>query len=243
MNSLKSKLNLSAMMPQTKGGRSIAYFTLILLLMFVLAFGAIPDYLKGNWSGTIIPEPSQINRVKALKKTSLNIPDWQTLDHAEPFLGGNKWSAQRLEKKGHPPVDLLLLPQNSYGHQPEVEWTDVKGNQKWKTDPETILKFPAQPGGKEQVEARFFRAWNTQTFAVVQWYAWPGGGSFSTSQWFWADQWLQLRGRRLTWIAVSIIIPIEPFSDLKATENLAKSLAQSVQFTLEKDIFQSAKLN
>ena len=52
------------------------------------------------------------------------------------------------------------------------------------------------------------------------------------------DQQAQLKRQRVPWVAVSVKIPIEPLSELKDAEPLAKSLAQTIQATLDKNIFQ-----
>ncbi len=71
-----------------------------------------------------------------------------------------------------------------------------------------------------------------QTYAVMQWYAWPDGGSPKPSQWFFADQLAQLSGRRAPWAAVTLLIPIEPLGNIESVEATAISLAQDVQTAL-----------
>jgi cyanoexosortase B-associated protein len=73
----------------------------------------------------------------------------------------------------------------------------------------------------------------------LEWYAWPGGGSNAAFQWFWRDQLAQLRQQRLPWVAVSVQIPMDAFSDLKEQESIAKSVAESIQSALETQIFSS----
>jgi cyanoexosortase B-associated protein len=133
---------------------------------------------------------------------------------------------------------LMLMPQNYYKNHPNVEWVDLQGIEKWKTDSHKTLKFAAAEGSQQQVKARFFRAWNKQTVAVMQWYAWPQGGHYASGHWFWADQMAQLKRQRVPWIAVSLKIPIEPLSDVKEIEALTLSLAQNIQNTLNREIFQ-----
>jgi cyanoexosortase B-associated protein len=87
------------------------------------------------------------------------------------------------------------------------------------------------------VKARFFRAWNQQTFAVVQWYAFNNGGHFSPANWFWQDQLAQLSDRRVPWVAVCLKIPIEPLGELKDAQSVAESLAKTVQTQLNNTVF------
>ena len=84
-----------------------------------------------------------------------------------------------------------------------------------------------------KVEARFFRAWTQRrTVAVLQWYAWSGGGNPAPSRWFFADQLAQLRRNRVPWVAVCLQIPIEPLGDIEASRPLAESLGKVVQTAL-----------
>jgi cyanoexosortase B-associated protein len=76
-----------------------------------------------------------------------------------------------------------------------------------------------------------------QTYAVMQWYAWPDGGSPAPRDWFFADRIAQLSNRRAPWAAVNILIPIEPLGDIETVEATATSLAQEVQ-----DAFMQAAL-
>ncbi|MGB3534004.1 MAG: cyanoexosortase B system-associated protein [Microcoleaceae cyanobacterium] len=71
-----------------------------------------------------------------------------------------------------------------------------------------------------------------QTYAVMQWYAWPDGGSPAPRDWFFADQIAQLSNRRAPWAAVNILIPIEPLGNIETVEANAGDLAQQVQDAL-----------
>ncbi|MGB3495526.1 MAG: cyanoexosortase B system-associated protein [Elainellaceae cyanobacterium] len=86
--------------------------------------------------------------------------------------------------------------------------------------------------------ARYFRGWSRQqTSAVVQWYAWTTGGSPSINPWFWADQWQQLRDRqRMPWVAVTVLIPIKPLGNIDTARTTAKSLSQTLQAQLIRDV-------
>jgi cyanoexosortase B-associated protein len=139
---------------------------------------------------------------------------------------------------------LLLLPQNGPRNQPEVEWTDVSGWGKlrwgkWDVAQSRSAQFTATKpansaeNGKIPVEAMFFRASTDQeTFAVLQWYALPNSGYSSPFRWFLADQLAQLQKTRAPWVAVSILIPMEPLGQVETTWPLAKSIGETVQSTL-----------
>ena len=71
-----------------------------------------------------------------------------------------------------------------------------------------------------------------QTYAVMQWYGWPDGGSPSPGRWFFADRWAQLSGQRAPWAAVMLLIPIEPLGNIESVETTAISLAEDVQTAL-----------
>lgn len=236
MNSLKVKFMFPRGLINVKRRVSISRWMLAILLIGAIAIGAIPGYVTGKWSWADLPPLTNLDQLRNLRKTGIVVPGWKTTNQVTVRLGGHQWSIQRLQREGQNPVDLLLMAQDYYRTQPEVEWTDIDGLERWKKDSPTILEFPARSGTSSQVRARFFRAWNAQTFAVVQWYAWAGGGHFAPVQWFWRDQLAQLRGDRADWIAVCLKIPIDPLKDLEDEEAFAKSLAQSVQTTLEREI-------
>jgi cyanoexosortase B-associated protein len=161
-------------------------------------------------------------------------------------IGGHQWSVQQIEQDNSKPIGLLLLPQSDHKSQPQVEWMDIDGLVKWKTDSYTKVQFevetslsdksagtakPTTPSAK--VEARFFRAWTQRrTVAVLQWYAWSGGGNPAPSRWFFADQLAQLRRNRVPWVAVCLQIPIEPLGDIEASRPFAESLGKIVQTAL-----------
>ncbi len=150
------------------------------------------------------------------------------------------------------PAIVLLRPQTWHRDMPQVEWMDLNGIQQWTADQRGGLRFAVSSGvgqnggdggvkedGEAWVRARFFRGWSRQqTYAVVQWYAWPRGGSPSPSRWFWADQWTQLRDRhRLPWVAVSVMLPIKPLGDSRSAQSKAEALCQQVQTSLMQNIF------
>jgi len=227
-------------------------------LLVLVGLGAVPGYWTGNWSWAKLPSVTNLKQLKAIRNQGLEIPGWETLEQATLNIGGNKWSFQTIKQDKQKPVRLLLLPQNGPKSQPQVEWADINGffqthaerqiNGKWKTDSYTKLKFNAE--GSEsttsaaQVKARLFRAWNgQQTFAMVQWYAWPKGGNPLPSRWFWTDQLAQLHRTRVPWVAVCLQIPIEPLGKIEESLPLAKSLGKLIQSALMSGSFARAPSN
>jgi cyanoexosortase B-associated protein len=123
-----------------------------------------------------------------------------------------------------------------------VEWSDVSGFQNWETDSDRSVDFTVKnPATK--VTAQFFRGLTKrqqgssqetrrQTYAVLQWYAWSTGGHPAPSQWFFADRAAQWQNRRIPWVAVSILVPIEPLDTIEQHWSEVESLAQTIQSTL-----------
>ncbi|MCU0534629.1 MAG: cyanoexosortase B system-associated protein [Hydrococcus sp. Prado102] len=215
---------------------SISQLALILILVVAIAISAVPGYVSGKWSWADLPKVANIKQLQNIRKAGLSIHSWSTLEQREVSIGGNKWLYQIMQPPGQSFVELLLMPQNYYKNHPQVEWVDLDGIERWTTDSHKTLQLSVAEGESKTVSAQFFRAWNRSTFVVVQWYAWPGGGNYSPFSWFLADQWAQLHRQRASWIAVSLKIPVDPLASVESTETLAKSLAQTVQTTLEKKI-------
>jgi cyanoexosortase B-associated protein len=214
---------------------------LLVTLILSIAIGNLSSYLTGNWSWTDIPKINNINQLKNLQTTGLTIPEWKTINKQEQNIGAHTWLSQTINKDNDEPIMLLFLPQNYYLKKPEVEWVDIHGSENWKTDLFQKLNFTVTRGEKIiAVKARIFRAWNLrQTFAVVQWYAFPNGGDYSPIKWFWLDRLAQLKRDRVPWIAVCIKIPIEPLGDLEVAKPMAESLAKKVQSALLLEPFRS----
>ena len=177
------------------------------------------------------------------------IPDTVTIRLDENASAGDE---NRIRTEN--PAIALFRPQTWYRDMPQVEWMDINGVQKWTTDQRTSLTFTVAPEMSSQntddphdslgdrsvrIHTRFFRGWSRQqTYAVMQWYAWPTGGSPSASQWFWVDQRSQLRDRhRMPWVAVSIMIPIKPLGDIQSVRATAEIIGQQVQASLMRDVF------
>lgn len=218
----------------------------IILLGFLLALigiGAVPGYLAGNWRWASPPPVPTIEQLKQLRTKGLTIAGWQTLQQDTVLIGGHNWLLLEIQ---HPPqikALVLLLPQSDPSDQPQVEWTDISGLQRWILDSYSRMQFTVTVAHTKEnestttqiapVQARFLRARNErQTYAVLQWYAWPNGGHPAPSQWFWADRRAQLSNRRVPWVAVSIQISIEPFGNIERSRQLAESLGKTVQAAL-----------
>jgi cyanoexosortase B-associated protein len=233
MDYFNLKPSLYMNLSQLQGKWSFGHFTLLLLLMILIVIAAIPGYWQGgNWSWLQPPTIDNINQIKSLRKTGLTLPDWQIKEQQQMPIGGHKWLVQTMiQPQQKKPITLLILPQNYYLDKPQIEWMDINGLESWKTDSYQKLSLTFTDDRQtETVTTRFFRAWNRQqTFAVLQWYAFPQGGHHSTTQWFWRDLLAQLHGSRVPWIAVSCKIPIEPLGEIAPVEPLAESLVESIQ--------------
>ncbi|MGK7900936.1 MAG: cyanoexosortase B system-associated protein [Hormoscilla sp.] len=221
--------------------RSGAKISLLLLLLALMAIGAVPGYLSGKWSWVKPPRVKTLKQLREIRKQGLNLPGWETLVQQVVTIGGHKWSYQQIQSSESQKVLLLLLNQNDHVDQPRVEWVDINGHQQqmssdWKTDSYQTKQFtitPTDPGETVKVRSRFFRGWNQrQTYAILQWYARPDGGSTGPTSWFWADRMAMVKGDRSPWVAVCLLIPIEPLGDIEQTWPQAKELAETVQTTL-----------
>jgi cyanoexosortase B-associated protein len=240
LESFKLNIHLFMNLSRSQQKWSVVRISLILVLIILIFIEAAPGYWQGGkWSWLDVPPVPTINQIKSLRQTGLELPDWQILQHQEVRIGGHQWLVQVMQKPQQKPVMLLLRPQNYYLDKPEVDWMDINGLERWKTDSYRKLNFTVQQDGQSlEVTARFFRAWNRQqTFAVVQWYAFPHGGHYSPAQWFWQDLLAQLHRRRVPWVAVCLKIPIEPLGKLSAAESVAESLAIKIQTHLRASTF------
>ncbi|MCU0525278.1 MAG: cyanoexosortase B system-associated protein [Elainella sp. Prado103] len=227
---------------------------LVLFLLAIALSAAIPGYLHQAWGWQQVPPLPQAQQLKQLRQSGLTLPGWQTVEQRIVEIGGHKWSAQAIvpDSLTDPTLEaatwLLLRPQVWEQDLPQIDWVDIDGARQWQVDSQHQLRFAASAAAPSDVtysvNARFFRGWTTRrTDAVLQWYSWADGGSSAPSHWFWADQWQQLRNRqRLAWVAVSIQMPIPPFSEIQAVQPEAAALAKLVQSTLITTIFQPADL-
>ena len=213
---------------------------LIVFLIVMLAVGAIPAYVTGNWSFANPPKVTNFTSLRSIKANGLRVADWETESYQEGKISGHSWLIQTLRQSDRSAI-LLILPQNGPADKPQVEWMDINGLYRWKTDSYKNKKFAVEltPEKEITVEARYFRGWSDrQTYAVLQWYAWPSGGSPAPSSWFWTDRLAMLWHKRsVPWVAASIQIPIEPLGDIEPYWPAIESLAQRVQRSLIEQAF------
>lgn len=220
---------------------------LVAILSTIIAIAAFPSYLSGQWPWSAPLKVPQINQLRALLEAPLALPGWEPTRHQEVNIGGGKWSVAEYQlvdtATGVSPASfaLLLRPQSWHDKQPEVEWVDVAGAQDWQVDDLHRLRFSVSDRQRNSIPitTRYFRGLNEQTtLAVVQWYAWPTGGHPSPGRWFWADQVRQWEQReRMPWVAVSVLIPIEPVGNIRHHSKQALAISQNVQMSLMESIF------
>lgn len=226
---------------------AIALFVILLLL------GAIPNYLQGNPPIDTIPD-APIASLQQLTEEGLSLDNWTTVDRQSVRLGPNQWIMQTLAWNGDDSTDspsncgsrtgcdratVLMSPQrvqSGTSAQPQMEWLDVRGlgraqGQNWTEDQhqQINVRFSNDQGQDTTVQARYFRGWTEQrSFAIAQWYAWETGGNPSLVRWFWRDRMARLQGRRVPWVAVSLVVPIEHLSSVEAARPFIKSFVQQV---------------
>lgn len=215
---------------------------LVVGLAAIATFTALPNWVNGQWPWTNSLQVAHIKELQALRKEGLTLPGWSTVSHSAIPINGHDWVLGEYQAQSAPSsrpapdqVAVLLRPQPDHKDQPALEWMDLAGAQNWKTDSRHSLPFTVEVGQSTvPVKAQFLRGWSEQqTFAVLQWYAWPKGGSASPSRWFWADQGTQWRTHhRLPWVAVSLLVPIEPLGDIGPYEPFAIALGQKIQTQL-----------
>ncbi|PSF38630.1 cyanoexosortase B system-associated protein [Aphanothece hegewaldii CCALA 016] len=237
MNKIKLGWQPSKNQNQTLKYFSFSQWILLGFLLLLIIMGAIPNYLSNKWSWAQPPQIQNIKYIKNLSKTGLTLPSYQEVKQEQFSLGNQEWSAQLLQKQEQSLV-LFLMPQDYYTNLPETEWLDLKYLENWKIDSQKNITVPIQEQSSSySVVARYFKAWAKTTFIIVQWYAWPSGGSYSSHDWFWQDQGAQLKRQRLPWIAVSLKIPVEPNTVPKTKLSEIKAIVNEVQTSLEKQVF------
>ena len=217
------------------------------ILATFIAITTLPDYLSGGWPWSNPPESPHLKALQAVRKEGMTLPDWQAVLSETADFGGDQWSVQQFSSAAGavgeprpPALDeqmlLLLRPQATDSEQPEVEWIDLMGAQRWTVDSQQRLRVDVESA---PVRVDFARAWNDQqTFAIAQWYAWPQGGHPSPSHWFWGDQLSQWKHReRLSWIAVSLLLPVPPLSDIAPQQPRIEAAVKTVQAALQAQFF------
>ncbi|MGL5082851.1 MAG: cyanoexosortase B system-associated protein [Microcoleaceae cyanobacterium] len=257
---------------QIKQSRSRLIALAVLLLLVIL--GAIPGYLSGQWDWADIPQLQALPQLQQVRKQGLELSEWKTLATKPIKIQGQPWLVQTVERDGQKAI-VMLFPQDYYKDRPQVEWMDLNGFQRWKTDSyqrlPLIVELADGQSRPVKIQTRFFRGWTQkvnnlatllwssctsdelcqfyqrqrlkQTYAVMEWYAWPNGGSPSPSHWFMADRQAQLSGERAPWVANCILIPIKPLGNIKEAESVAQSLGQDVQRALMVQAFGLGKLD
>ncbi len=235
--------HMNAANPATNRSGLLKFLVVLFVLAIALA-SALPGYVGGKWTWQQTPQFSHLSSLQAVLQAGLTLPGWQTLDQQTIEIGGHQWSAQAIlpateaEPSPQKVVWLLLRPQTWDRDLPQIEWTDINGVQHWTTDSRQQIEFTVQsakpPADPITITANFFRGWTEQrTSAVLQWYAWADGGHPAPSQWFWLDQWRQLRNRqRLDWVAVSVQMPIKPFGEIETVAAEAETVAKLIQTAL-----------
>ncbi|WP_066375655.1 MULTISPECIES: cyanoexosortase B system-associated protein [unclassified Anabaena] len=220
------------------------YLAVLVILLLLLVTGAAPGYLTGKWQWKQPPPISNLKALREIRAKGLTLDGWKTIEQVEQLIGEHKWSVQLLKQENSEnKAILLLLPQNGPKDQPEIEWTDISGWGKFRWGQWNIaqersaqLNIPQSPDAVNTqitVEARFFRvSTNQETFAVLQWYALPNSGYTSPWRWFVADQLAQWQKHRASWVAVSILVPMEPLGNVETTWPLVKSIGELIQATL-----------
>jgi len=213
----------------------ILQITLLNILSILLAVGTVPGYLAGKWQWQNPPAVKVLGALKQIRKLGIEIPGWRTTEQKSMILGEHPWSIQTIESETknattQDTATVFLFTQNGPRDQPQVEWSDLNGVQRWKRDSESQQNFIAN---QVPVTARLFRAWNSKrTYAVMQWYAWSEGGHPEPSHWFFADRLAQFQGKRQPWIAVNILLPMEPLDDLNKYRDKITALAQPIESRL-----------
>jgi cyanoexosortase B-associated protein len=203
----------------------------ILLLTFLtilLAIGAVPGYLAGKWQWQNPPAVKSLGELKTIRKQGIQLPGWPTQEQRSVVLGEHPWSIQQMKNDRNEESTLFLFTQNGPKDQPQVEWAEINGVQRWKTDSDGEQGFEVKLGDKSvPITTKTFRAWNSKrTYGVMEWYAWTDGGHPSPSHWFFADRMAQLQGKRQPWVAVAILIPMEPLDDLNKYRDRLADLAK-----------------
>lgn len=218
-----------------------------LLLLAIALVAALPSYFGKPWPWAQPPQMAHLEQVQALRQSELSLAGWQTESREEIRIGVRRWSMQTLgrEPSSHlaapsseSPASAILLLRSPMRSEdaPEIDWVSFSGEFGLRVDSRRNLRFSAKAsdGQPISVNTRFSRHWNAeQTYAVVQWYAWPKGGSADPGRWFWADQRMQwTQQQRMPWVAIALLLPMEPLGNLEESRADAKLLAKAVQSAL-----------
>jgi cyanoexosortase B-associated protein len=226
--------------PSTTFPTSWIKAALVIALTVLACVAILPAYLTGQWPWITAPQVEQMEQLNDLAVEGIEIPGWSRQSHQTIAINGKDWSFGEYiaDSTGAnaPAIDqmgLLMLPQSWHSDQPEVEWVDLQGAQHWKLSScrkvAIVLLTSAQ--NPADFTARLCRAaTDQQTLVLLQWYAWPTGGHPAPSRWFWVNQRSQFRHYTLTpWVAVTVLVPINPLADLSDYQAQISALASRVQ--------------
>jgi|GEM_PF-3001740 hypothetical protein len=254
-------LNLPSPAPLNRR-QDMVRIAVLLLLLFMIVVGAVPHYLKGQWSGSKPPKVEGLKTLQSFVQGELQLPGWEAAPGHKIKIGELEWFQHVLHSGSSAPTSaptseaisaptsgaseetvseaiVLLRGQKWPKDRPQVEWTDLKGDQRWKEDKISTLQVGT-------TTPRWFRAWwkmesgTILTMAVAQWYAWPSqsesaqawSGHWSSNVWFWQDWENQWKQHKKPWLAVVVMIPMEPLGDITTVEPQARSLVEGIQATL-----------
>lgn len=237
----------AAVKPLLQRGRFVQV-GLIVMLAALLTVAALPNYISGQWPWSSPLKAPTVEQLQALLEEPLVLPGWEEALHQQTRIGGNRWSVAEYRPDADNTTDkvtnfaVLLRPQPWHTNQPQVEWVDLVGNRRWQVNDLQTLRFTVVDDQQTSIPitARYFRALDNQsTFAVMQWYAWSTGGHPAPGRWFWADQLRQWTSReRMPWVAVSLLIPIEPVGNIRPYSEEAMGIGQLIQTSLRQAVFQ-----
>jgi cyanoexosortase B-associated protein len=214
---------------------SRAKLILLIVLTAIVLLTAAPSYLSQKWRWTSPLALDNLPQLKAIKQSGVDVPGWTTTLGQGTSIGEHQWFAQDLRQEQQV-ATVLLLPQTSPKLQPQGEWADIEGVERWQTDSMQTLQLQSKL--QPTFAPRFFRAWTkTKTYAVVQWYAQSNGGTAQPGQWYIADRLAQWQQRRVPWVAVSIQMPIPPLDDLSKYRSNAEAIAKAVQTGVSQKAF------
>lgn len=228
--------------------KSVTQWILIAALAVLIAIAAIPNYLQGEWSGSINLKIPQIGQLRSLTETPLDLPGWSVIYHEELQISRKGWSHIEYQSNASEAdgtsssISLLLRAPNAHDQQPEVEWVDIQGAGGWQVSDVHRVQFSVEANGQTiPVTARYSRGIDANsTFAIMQWYAWPTSGHFAPGRWFWADQKQQWQQReRMPWVAVTLLLPIEPVGDIRTHTERMTDIAQTIQQSLLSTVLSS----
>jgi cyanoexosortase B-associated protein len=215
--------------------RQFPQIVALILLILLLIMGTVPGYMAGKWQWQQLPNIPTLKELGKIHKKGLVVPGWQTIEQQQVVVGEGKWSKQTIQlDNSEKQAILLLLPQVDIKSHPEIEWTEMKSFWHWDTAQLKTVEFPLKTQSptaeNAKVTARFFRAVAKEsTFAVLQWYAWSNTGDPSPFNWFVADQRSQWQRKRTAWVAVNLMIPMEPLGEADKYLPDAESLAKIIQ--------------